>query len=336
VRRARILVTGGAGFLGAELVRRLIADGSEVHVLRRPATDGSALADLPVTWHVADLEDEAALRRAFALAARGAQPALDVVHLAARISYRRADRQLLQRVNVEGTRRVLALALEVGVRRLCHVSSVVALGPVADPASALDDDAPLRGRELFSAYARTKAEAEELAHAAAQALDVVVASPAVVFGFSGAGSNSQHFVSRALRGRLGPVSPPGSLTVVGLDDAVRGIQLVLERGVRGRRYLLGESSWRIHDLIALVCDLGARKRPLGVVPPLLWRSVVAAASAADRIRPLRRATPEALRLLGLHFRFLSRHARAELGWSPRPFPAVLLEIVDEYCHGEPR
>jgi dihydroflavonol-4-reductase len=329
VSSARVLVTGGAGFLGAELVRRLVADGREVHVLRRPATDASALADLPLRWHLAELEDEQALRRAFASARQGAEAGLDVVHLAARISYRRADRALLQRVNVEGTQRVLALAAEVGVRRLCHVSSVVALGPVADPAHALEDDAPLRGRELASAYARTKAEAEELVLAAARELDAVVASPAVVFGRSAAGSNSQHFLARALHGRLGRWSPPGSLTVVGLADAAQGIQRVLERGTRGQRYLLGESSWLLHDLLALVGDLGKCKRPLGVVPLGLWRGLVAAARVADRIRPARRATPEALELLGLHFRFRARRAREELGWNPRPFPAVLAEIVAE-------
>lgn len=327
---ALVLVTGGAGFVGAEVVRLLAARGQEAHVLRRPAATRAVPEVQGVTWHEADLEDEPALRAAFgraAMAARARGLPLDVVHLAARISYRRADRELLRRVNVGGTQRVLRLCSAVGARRLCHVSSVVALGPVARADQELDDDAPLAGTALDSAYARTKAEAEALVLGARDALDVVVASPAVVFGAAGSASNSLHFLRRVLRGTLGPLSPPGSISVVGLADAARGILLVLERGARGRRYLLGESAWRLHDLLVLACRHARRAPPRGVVPRPLWRALVAALALADRVAPSERATPEALALLGLHFRFRAARARTELGWAPRPFAQVLGEIV---------
>lgn len=327
---ALVLVTGGAGFVGAEVVRRLEARGAFAHVLCRPGTDRSALQGTAVHWLEADLLDEPALRQAFARAAAHARERglpLDVVHLAARISYRRVDRELLQRVNVEGTRRVLAACVAVGARRLCHVSSVVALGPVVRADQELDDDAPLSAPALDSAYARTKAEAEALVLAASAELDVVVASPAVVFGVSGGASNSLHFLRRVLRGTLGPLSPPGSISVVGLADAAQGILLVLERGLRGQRYLLSESAWRLQDLLTLACRSGGRAPPLGRVPLPLWRTLVALVALADRIAPSVRATPEALALLGLHFRFRSRRARSELGWSPRPFAEVLGQII---------
>lgn len=326
---ARVLLTGATGFLGSEVARGLAARGLAVHALRRAGSDASGLAGVPVTWHLADLEQPASLARALAAAAAGAGGELDLVHLAAGISYRRRDRARLWRVNVDGTRELLALARAHGVRRFCHVSSVVALGPVASPEEVLDDDAPLRGAGLDSAYARTKAEAERLALAAASELDVVVASPAVVFGCSRAASNSQHFVARAARGRLGPVCPPGSLSVVGLADAARGIELVLARGQRGRRYLLAESAWRLRELVALACALAGRRPPWLVVPSGGWRALVALAGLAERVVPSERATPEALALLGLHFRFEARRARTELGWAPRPFQEVLAGVVDQ-------
>jgi dihydroflavonol-4-reductase len=332
VSGAHVLVTGGTGFVGTEVVRRLVAGGATAHVLCRPGTDRSALSLAEVRWHAGDLLDESALRLAFERAASEARAGgapLDVVHLAARISYRRADRGLLERVNVEGTRRVLAACRAVGARRLCHVSSVVALGPVARADQELDDDAPLAALALASAYARTKAEAEALALAARNELDVVVASPAVVFGFSGSASNSLHFLRRVLRGTLGPLSPPGSISVVGLADAARGILLVLERGARGKRYLLSESAWLLHDLLVLACRNGGRTPPRGRVPPPLWRALVGLASLVDRIVPSERATPEALELLGMHFRFRARSARSELDWAPRPFAEILGELVRE-------
>jgi dihydroflavonol-4-reductase len=116
---------------------------------------------------------------------------------------------------------------------------------------------------------------------------------------------------------------------VGLGDAAEGILLVLERGRRGRRYLLSESAWRLHDLLVLACRRAGRARPLGPLPQPLWRALVGAAALLDWIAPSERATREALALLGRHFRFGARRARAELGWTPRPFAAVLEEVVDE-------
>jgi dihydroflavonol-4-reductase len=136
-----------------------------------------------------------------------------------------------------------------------------------------------------------------------------------------------------VHGTLGPLSPPGSISVVGLHDAAQGILLVLDRGERGRRYLLSESAWRLHDLLSLACRFAGRAPPRGSVPPALWRALVGAVALIDRVAPSPRATPEALALLGMHFRFRARRARAELGWSPRPFPEILGAIVAELAAG---
>jgi len=317
-----VFVTGGTGFVGSALVARLLASGDEVHVLaRRAGVAPGAVA------HVGDVTDAKSVGTALAHASRaaGSRP-LDLVHLAAGIRYRRADRALLERTNVEGTRHVLAAARGAGVRRFLHVSSVAALGPVARADEALDDTAPLRP-EQHSAYCATKARAEELALQASSALDVVVASPGVVFGLSAAHSNSLHFLARAVRGGLGPLAPPGSLSVVGLADTVSGLALALARGARGRRYLLVESAWRLDALLALACRTAGVRAPLARAGSGPWRFLVAGATLLDRLHPAERVTPESLALLGQHFRFEARRARAELGWRPRPFAEELGEIV---------
>lgn len=324
-----VFVTGGTGFVGSALVARLLARGDEVHVLAR----GGGVPAGAVAHH-GDVNDAASVGLALAGAARaaGGRP-LDLVHLAAAIRYRRSDRALLERTNVEGTRHVLEAARGAGVRRFLHVSSVAALGPVARADQELDDDAPLAGKTHPSAYCSTKARAEELALAASGGLEVVVASPAVVFGISTAHSNSLHFLARAVRGGLGPLAPPGSLSVVGLADTVRGLELVLERGVRGRRYLLAESAWRLDELLALACRTAGARPPLARAGAGPWRALVAGAALLDRLWPAQRVTPESLALLGQHFRFTARRARAELGWRPRPFAEELAEIVAWLARG---
>jgi dihydroflavonol-4-reductase len=163
--------------------------------------------------------------------------------------------------------------------------------------------------------------------AAADELDVVVASPAVVFGPAPMGSNSMRFLERVVRGRLGPLSPPGSLSVVGLADAADGILLALRRGIRARRYLLCESAWRLHDLFRLASRLAGRSGPRIRLNGAAWRSVVATLELVDRWFLRGSSTPEALELLGYHFRFKARRAREELGWTPRPIDQVLAETL---------
>jgi dihydroflavonol-4-reductase len=330
VPEAAVLVTGGTGFVGTALVRQLLALGREVHVLARAGSDRSGLAELGPHWLDGDLLEPASLERAVArFAARAAdlgRPA-HVVHSAALISYLTRDAELARRVNVEGTRALVEACVRHRIERLCQVSSIVTVGHAADARSSLDEDAPFTGGELGSHYVTTKRAAEELALAAARELEVVVVNPGAIFGRFPALSNTTRFLQRLSRGRVPPFAPPGSLSVVGVEDVAEGIRLALEKGRRARRYLLTESILSLHELLSLAAsELGARP-PRRTLPPELWRLVVTGSRWVDRVRPLQLTTPQSLRLLGVHYRCESRRARAELGWSPRPFREVLADTV---------
>jgi dihydroflavonol-4-reductase len=323
---AAVLVTGGTGFVGSALVRRLADAGDSVHVLARASSRREHLAGVPLVWHEGDLLDRSAVGRAvgaLADAARTRGCAAQVVHSAALISYRSSDRSRSHDVNVIGTEHVLEACRAHGVDRLCFVSSVVAVGGAPDARATVDEDAPFRDHRLGVAYVSTKRAAEELVLSANGRPEVVVVNPGAVFGPSPEPTNTTRFLLSVAGGPLPPPAPPGSLSVVGVDDVAEGIRLALARGRPGRRYLLSESSWRLRDLMALVQgELGGR-RPWASVPAPLWRLVVAGARLVDRVRPLRVASPQALRLLGVHYRFDTRRAREELGWEPSPFPEVL-------------
>lgn len=328
---AVVLVTGATGFVGSALVRRLAEEGKEVHALARRGADRSHVHGV-ARFHDGDLLDPRSVEeaaRATVARARELGVRAQLVHGAAVISYRTADAALSRMVNVEGTGVVLDAARTAGIDRVCHVSSVVTVGHAASADDALTEEAEFNGAELRTAYVTTKRAAEDFALAVASQQDVVVVNPGAVFGRTARPSNTQRFLAQMARGRTGPFAPPGSLAVVGVDDVAEGIALALERGRRGRRYLLTESNWTHLELFRLAARLLDARPPRLALPGPLWSAAVAGVALVDRLRPLRLLSPQTLRLLGKHFRFDSTRAREELGWRPRPFTEVLPAVVDQ-------
>jgi dihydroflavonol-4-reductase len=327
-----VLVTGATGFLGTEIVRELLRRGHRVHAMARASSDRSVLEGAAVRWHDGDLLAPGEVESAFLEFRRevGDEPSV-VVHSAAVISYRTGDRELQEAANVEGTRTVLDAARRHEVGRVVHVSSVVALGFVLDAESELDEDAPFNGDALSNDYVDTKRAAEVLALEASDAdLEVVVASPGAVFGRTTRTTNTGRFLRTLARHPLsGLVAPPGGISVVGVEDVARGVALALEKGRAGRRFLLCESNVRLADLYARVFAELGRGRVLFRLPRVLWSVVVAVATLVDRIRRTELATPQALRLLGVHFRARADRARSELGWDPVPFESVLVGVLED-------
>lgn len=321
--RQPVFLTGATGFVGGELARRLVARGHQVHALARAGADRSGLADVDVAWHEGDLLDRAALQRGLQAAGRGVW----VAHVAAVISYRTRDAQLQRRVNVEGTRALLEACRTLPVARFLHMSSVVTVADSTD-GRTLDEGAAFNGARLGVDYVDTKRAAEELALEAARWLDVVVVNPGAIFGPNPREGNTVRFLRKLARGRIGPLAPPGSLSVVGVGDVAEGSILALERGARGRRYLLVESARRTLEVFTLAAQLLGVRGPRAAVPQSLWRLAAAGAGLVDRALPLQLASPQTLRMLGVHYRLSGERARRELGWSPAPFEQVLRGTID--------
>ena len=131
---AHAVVTGASGLLGANLAAELIAQGHTVTATRRPSTDTSSLADLPIKWVCADLGSVAELCDVFAGA--------DVVfHCAACVSTRRTITPAMSAVNVGATRAVVEAAIAAGTPRLVHTSTANTIGPTPDGTPA-DEQTP--------------------------------------------------------------------------------------------------------------------------------------------------------------------------------------------------
>lgn len=325
-----VLVTGGTGFLGAQLCRDLAARGDEVHVLARATSDRSPLARTGVVWHAGDLSDAASIERAaqaVATRARATHARALVVHCAALISYRTADGEAQREANVRGTERVLAAALAAGCERMLHVSSVVAVGRASSASETIDESAVWNLGPVGCDYATTKHEAEQRVLAARERLDVVVVNPGAIFGAVGRNSNSARFIRRMAQGRGPLVAPPGSISVLGVEDCSRGALAALDRGARGERYVLVDAAMSSLELFRAIARAVGARPPLASVPRLAWPAIVAGARVVDRVRPIDLTPPQALAMLGSHMRLSGARARRELDWRPEPFEDVLERTV---------
>jgi dihydroflavonol-4-reductase len=282
----RIYVSGATGFIGSHVVDVLRERGGEVRDER------------------IDLFDARGLGRVL----RGCDA---LVHLAALYSYD-AKTAELQRVNVDGTRAILAAAARAGVRRIVHTSTAGTCGPVPGRAATEADSPP--SWELSVPYKRTKLESEALARAAG----AVIVNPTAPLGDGDrkptpTGRMVAGVAGRRLRGYL----PGMGLNVVDVRDVALGHALALERGRAGERYLLGGVDLPLAELFARIAAIAGVPRPRVRVP-----YVVARAGAAVRL-----VNRHEVRLARLPMYFDSSKAERELGYRAGPIEPALERAV---------
>jgi nucleoside-diphosphate-sugar epimerase len=165
-----VLVTGATGFVGANLVEKLVKRGCAVSCLVRGTSDTRFLQTLPVQLIVADLENAAGVRDAL----KGVEVAY---HVAGAI--KGASRDAFMKANKIGTRRLLeTLAEHSSIRRFVHVSSLAAAGPSPDGTALTEEQPP----HPISWYGESKLESENEVLNYAKAFSVVILRPSAVYG----------------------------------------------------------------------------------------------------------------------------------------------------------
>jgi dihydroflavonol-4-reductase len=232
-------------------VRALLADGWHVRALVRseaPSLDGLEVQRIAGDVFSPELRD----------AMRGCDA---VFHAAAFYSLWHRDRAALMRVNVDGTRNVLAAARAARVPRVVHTSSVAAIGVRADGAAA-DETYQSEPEALIGAYKRSKYLGElEARRAAAEGQDVVVVNPATPVGpWDARPTPTGEIIVRFLNGRM-PAYVDTGLNLVDVAEVAEGHLAAYERGVAGQRYILGNENLTLRALLERLAVLSDRPAP---------------------------------------------------------------------------
>ncbi|NII42494.1 nucleoside-diphosphate-sugar epimerase [Curtobacterium flaccumfaciens] len=304
----RVLVTGASGFLGRAVAAAVRDAGHEVRTFQRRPSGVDGVTDVLGT-----MTDPAAVRSAVA-------DVEAVVHLAAKVSLA-GDPADFERVNIEGTRDLLAAARDAGATRFVFVSSPSVAHTGASIAG--DDATPASPGTARGDYARTKAAAERLALGAdAPGFAVVAVRPHLVWG-PGDEQLVGRIVDRARRGRL-PVLDSGAALIdtCYVDNAATAMVAALHRAedVHGRAYVVTNGEPRpVGELLAGICTASGVAAPRRHVPAAIARVAGSLVEAVWRIRPGTDEPPMtrflAEQLSTAHW-FDQRRTRADLRWSP--------------------
>jgi dihydroflavonol-4-reductase len=317
----RLLVTGATGLLGAEVARQCVAAGAEVRVLCRPRADRGRLAGVAVAFHVGDLTDADDL----AAAAAGCEA---ILHCAGVTDEPGVTAGEMWRGNYAGTKVLVAVCQQLGVRRLVYTSSCVTVGGPGDGQVYCERD-PYRWGYLGSAYHESKRAGEEVAlRAADQGLGAVVVNPGLVFGRDERPARRimRQLHEAAGRGRW--LCARGGMSVTTAGRVAAGMRAALERGRRGQRYLLCGDNVSHTELVTAVARAHGRHAPLLTVGREASLPVAALSAVLSRVLGRRVGlTLGAALAFGTFGYYSSDLAARELGYAPPTMAEALAEFV---------
>ena len=311
-------VTGATGFVGLNLVEQLLARGWRVIALHRAGSDTRYLSRMSAERALGDITEPDSLLRALP---EGTDA---VFHVAGDINLWSRRNAAQDRINIEGTRHMVAAALARGARRFLHTSSVSAYGLQR---GRLDEHTPMLGKYSFVNYNRSKHLAEEEVRAGiARGLDAVILNPGAILGPYDTRGYAR-LVAMVAAGTL-PGVPPGALPFCDVREVAKAHVAAFERGRSGENYLLGGAD---ATFLELVREMGAalgRPVPARATPAWVLRLLGAFGALRGAVTGLEpRLTPEMARQAARELSCDCSKAERELGYRPVPLREMVASCV---------
>jgi dihydroflavonol-4-reductase len=318
----RVFVTGGTGFIGEHVVRRLRERGDDVVCLVRTREKGRSLAEQGCEIVEGDLSDEGAIRS-------GTKGADAAIHGAAvyEVGIPKSEHQAMYEANVLGTERVLRAALEEKVPRIVYISTVGAFGNTRG--QVVDETYQHPGSDFTSYYEETKYQAHQVARKLiGEGLPCVIVQPGGVYGpedHSALGNQINQF----LAGRLPLLPFPDlGLNLVHVEDVADGVLLALDKGAVGEAYVLGGQITTMRELIETTGRLVGRKAPRRAMPAAMLKLMTPVGPLVGKVMGQPPNLSELIRSAD-GVTFWARHDKAmeKLGYSPRGLEEGLRETL---------
>ena len=244
-----ILVTGGTGMLGSHLLFRLAQRDIPIRAIYRKErklklvkkifsyySEDSEILYKKIEWVEGDITDIPSLEKAF-------EDITEVYHCAAFVSFEPDKYHLLRKINIEGTANVVNLCIDKGVEKLCHVSSVAALGESINN-KPINEETEWNNDVDHHVYGITKHGAEmEVWRGLQEGLKVVIVNPSVIIGPGIWSHGSGSFIKDGYKGQK--YAPPGSISLIDIQDVVNCMTELMNKNHLNERYVLAAETWSI-------------------------------------------------------------------------------------------
>lgn len=329
----QVLVTGGTGLLGNNLVRALRAKGHDVKALVRSKKKAEALlAGTGAEIVVGDMRDVAS----FASALDGVDA---VAHTAAyfREYYTPGDHAAsLEDINIKGTLALLAAADERGVRRFVETSSSGTVGQAPNGGES-NEDTPATEGQLANLYFKSKVDGDRRINAFVPKSGMTIATvlPGWMFGPGDAGpTGAGKLIMDAVSGKV-PGVPPGGTCIVDARDVASAMVTMLERDVAGERFIVAGRYHTLRDVLDAAMDAAGKKRISLSLPSWLALGMAHVSEAWARITNGVPTVPlEGVRTMLLDIRPSSARAERELGATFRPIEETIRDVVAWYSKND--
>jgi dihydroflavonol-4-reductase len=257
--KSLVLVTGGTGLVGSYVIQQLIKEGRSVRGLYR-----SKIPHVPgkekVQWVKGDILDVISLDEAF-------EGISHVIHCAAIVSFSLKRKRELFLTNIEGTANVVNAALSAGVKKLCFVSSVAAIGKIKN-GGITSENLIWDEENNNSNYGKSKYLAEvEVWRGVAEGLPAVIVNPAIILG-AGDWNNGSTKIFKTAYEEF-PWYTDGSTGFVDVEDVANAIIRLLDSDITGHRFILSAENRQFKDVFTMAANAFGKKPPYKKVSRLM-------------------------------------------------------------------
>ncbi len=316
----RAFVTGGTGFIGANLIRLLLQQGYTVRALVRSHSCLDNLKSLDIEIVEGDLNDANLSQQI-----KGSQV---LFHVAARYSLWQKDKQALYINNVLGTRNILAAAQQARIERTIYTSSVAAIG-VGKDGQAVDETHQSPIENLIGHYKKSKYLAEQEAVKAIKlGQDIVIVNPSTPIGaWDIKPTPTGDIIVRFLQRKM-PFYVNTGLNLIDVRDVAWGHLLALEKGTTGDRYILGNYNLTFRALLEKLAKITNIPAPQHTIPYLIPYTV---AWIDEKILTLIAKKPsvplDGVRMARQKMYYNANKAVKELGLPQSPLEPALVNAI---------
>ncbi|MGV0027232.1 hopanoid-associated sugar epimerase [Phormidesmis priestleyi] len=317
----KAFVTGGTGFVGANLIRLLLDEGYAVRSLVRDQSPLNNLRDLDIEIVKGDLNDPNLGEKMLGCDC--------VFHVAAHYSLWQRDRDRLIQNNVLGTRNVLAAARQAKIERTVYTSSVAAIGVGSDD-QPVDETHQSPVEKLVGYYKKSKYLAEQEAVKAIQAgQDIVIVNPSSPIGpWDVKPTPTGDIILRFLRRQM-PAYVDTGLNFIHVQDVAKGHLLALQKGKTGDRYILGNQNLTLKQLLDQLSQITGIPAPARSIP--IWIPLSVAWVDERLLAPLGKSPSvpiDGVKMSQHPMYYDAKKAIAELGLPQTPISVALKDAVN--------